>query len=125
MTITMTNNEIYAIAQNLIAQFSDSTQKFPIKVNFYLQKNKIKLIDMARDIEASRLEIITEYGTLSEENDGQYIIAPDKVEIAQKELNDLFALAQDVQIYKVSIDDFPQDAVLTAGQMEALMFMID
>lgn len=125
MTITMTNNEIYAIAQNLIAQFSDSTQKFPIKVNFYLQKNKIKLIDMARDIEASRLEIITEYGTLSEENDGQYIIASDKVEIAQKELNDLFALAQDVQIYKVSIDDFPQDAILTAGQMEALMFMID
>lgn len=125
MTITMTNNEIYVIAKNLIEQFSDSTQKFPIKINFYLQKNKTKLIGMAQDVEASRLEIITEYGTPSEEHDGQYIIAPDKVEIAQKELNDLFALEQDVQIYKVSIDDFPQDAVLTAGQMEALMFMID
>ena len=70
------------------------------------------------------MEIIQAYGEPTK--DGfQYSIPNDKIEVAQQELNDLFNLEQDVNIYTVSIDNFSDDLVLSAGQMEALMFMID
>jgi hypothetical protein len=43
---------------------------------------------------------------------------------AAKELEDLFNLEQEVNIYTVSIDHFGDDLSLTTGQMEALLFMI-
>lgn len=121
----MKNSEIYNISQNLVKAFDDNSQKFPIKVNFYLQKNKKTLLDLAQEIEGARMEIITTYGKPSPDNNGQYIIAPENVESAQKELNDLFDLEQDVNIYKLSIDNFPEDMSLTGNQMEALLFMIE
>ena len=36
----MTNLEIYTIANKLFEAFQDSEQKFPVKMNFFLQKNK-------------------------------------------------------------------------------------
>lgn len=120
----MTNNEIYTTANQLVAAFNDDTQRLPIKINFYLQKNKKTLVALAQDIEAARMEIARSYGTLSEAQD-QYIIPPENMEKAQKELNDLFELEQDVPIGKISIDKIDEDLVLSAGQMDALMFMID
>ena len=36
----LTNNKIYAYANNLLTEFSDSADlKLPVKINFYLQKN--------------------------------------------------------------------------------------
>ena len=96
-----------------------------MKINFYLQKNKNTLMGFAQEIETARLGIINNYGSPSEDNPGQYIIPPDNIEIAQQELNELFALEQDVQLYKTKIDDFPADMSLTASQMEALLFMIE
>lgn len=87
----MTNNEIYTTANQLVAVFNDDTQRLPIKINFYLQKNKKTLVALAQDIEAARMEIAKSYGTLSEAQD-QYIIPPENMEKAQKELNDLFDL---------------------------------
>lgn len=120
----MTNNEIYTMANQLVAVFNDDTQRLPIKINFYLQKNKKTLVALAQDIEAARMEIAKSYGTLSEAQD-QYIIPPENMEKAQKELNDLFDLEQEVPIGKISIDKIDEDLVLSAGQMDALMFMID
>ena len=125
MRLTMTNNEIYQIFNNLMEQFNNGEQKFPVKINFYLQKNKNTLMGFAQEIETARLEIINNYGNPSEDNPGQYIIPPENIEIAQQELNELFALEQDVQLYKIKIDDFPADMSLTASQMEALLFMIE
>jgi hypothetical protein len=118
------NSEIYAYAAALTEAFSDKDQKLPIKINFYLQKNRNKLIEIAQEIEQSRLEIAKTYGTLNEET-MQYAIAPDKVEEAQKELADLFNLEQEVQIYTINIDNFSDDLTITTAQMEALMFMIE
>lgn len=120
----MTNNEIYTTANQLVAVFNDDTQRLPIKINFYLQKNKKTLVALAQDIEAARMEIAKSYGTLSEAQD-QYIIPPENMEKAQKELNDLFDLEQEVPVGKISIDKIDEDLVLSAGQMDALMFMID
>ena len=120
----MTNNEIYNYARVLMEVFQDGEQKFPIKVNLYLQKKKTTLLALAQDIEKARLEIAQNYGELNETGE-QFVIPNEKLAEASKELEDLFSLEQDVQIYKISIDSFSDDMVLTAAQMEALMFMID
>lgn len=120
----MTNNEIYTYTRQLMDAFQDGEQKLPIKINFYLQKNKNTLLALAQDIEKSRLEIAQTYGTL-DENGEQYMIPNDKLAEASKELEDLFSLEQDVMIHKINIDNLSDDLMLSAAQMEALMFMID
>lgn len=120
----LTNNEIYVRAQELATVFNDGEQKLPIKVNFYLQKNKSTLIALAQDIDKSRMDILQTYGTLNEEGNA-YNIPDDKIAEVSKELEDLFNLEQEVHIYKVNIDSLSDDLTLTTAQMEALMFMID
>ena len=120
----LTNNEIYGYAIALNEAFADNTQRLPMKINFYLQKNKKTLIELARDIEESRAEIIRGYGELTEDGT-QYSIPKDSVEAAQKELEDLLTLEQEVNIYMISTDSLSDDISLTTGQMEAIMFMID
>ena len=122
--MTMTNNEIYTYTRQLMDAFSDGEQKLPIKINFYLQKNKNTLLALAQDIERSRLEIAQSFGTLDEAGE-QYVIPNDNLAEASKELEDLFNLEQDVAIHKISIDSLNDDLMLSAAQMEALMFMID
>lgn len=120
----LTNNEIYSYAIALNEAFADNTQRLPMKVNFYLQKNKKTLMALGQDIEESRLDIIRSYGE-STEDGTQYSIPKNKIEEAQKELEDLLALEQEVNIYMISADSLTDDISLTTGQMEAIMFMID
>ena len=120
----LTNNEIYIKAQELVTVFNDKEQKFPIKLNFYLQKNKNTLVSLAQDIEQARISIIQTYGTPNE-NGETYTIPEDKIAEASNELKDLFELEQEVNIYTVNIDVLNEDLILTTAQMEALMFMID
>jgi hypothetical protein len=47
------------------------------------------------------------------------------MEDANKELNDLFNLEQEVQIYTINIDNLSDDITITTAQMEAIMFMIE
>lgn len=120
----MTNNEIYMQARHLAQAFSDGELKLPIKINFYLQKNKNTLINLAQDIEKARLEIAQTYGVL-DESGMQYQIPEENLATASKELDDLFNLEQDVPVYKINIDNIDDDLMLSAIQMEALMFMIN
>ena len=120
----LTNNEIYTYANQLMQAFDNADQKLPIKINFYLQKNKNTLFELAKQIEQSRLDIAKSYGTYKEEI-GQYEVDPDKIDTVKKELEDLFNLEQEVEIYTISIDTVDDSLVLTTSQMEALMFMIN
>ena len=123
MTVTLTNNEIYNYANALAEQFQDKEVKFPIKVNFYLQKNQNELMTLAQDIEKQRVEIIQEYGNQNEETQ-QFEKKKKKIPEASEKINDLFSLTQEVKIYKVNLDAFG-DIELTSGQMQALLFMIE
>ena len=123
MIITLTNNEIYNHANALIEYFSNNEIKFPIKVNFYLQKNQTELVNLAQEIEKQRVEIIKEYGIINEETQ-KLEVPPEKTAEATERINELFDLTQDVKIYKVDIDAFG-DITLTANQMQALLFMIN
>ena len=120
----LTNNEIYTYAQNLTSAFMDKEQRLPIKLSFLIQKNKIKLLELAQDIEQARLDIAQTYGTYEEEKE-QYIILPDNIKEVEKELNDLFSIEQDVNIYTINADCLSDVLTLTTTQMEAIMFMIE
>lgn len=120
----MTNNEIYIRARQLMEAFQDGDQKLPIKVNFYLQKNKNTLLGLAQDIEQARLGIAQTYGVLDESGE-QYQIPDENLEKASRELEDLFNLEQDVPVSMIKIDSLDDDLTLTTAQMEALMFMAE
>lgn len=123
MNMTLTNNEIYNYANALGQEFgNDKDVKFPIRVNFYLQKNLQELITLAQDIEKRRIEIAEKYGTLDEETQ-QYKIENENIQAASNELEELFSITQDVKIYQVTLEDF-KDMDLSATQMQALLFMI-
>lgn len=121
---TMTNSEIYNIATILGKAFEDEKQVLPVKVNFYMQKNRATLMALAQEIEKARVEILQKHGTLNEETN-QFEFTNEVAETVVKELNDLLGLEQEVNIYTVNIDNFGDELTLTTGQMEALMFMID
>lgn len=120
----MTNSEIYNIATVLGKAFEDEKQVLPVKVNFYMQKNRSTLVALAQEIEKARVAILEKHGTLNEETN-QFEFANDVAQTVVQELNDLLSLEQDVNIYTVNIDNFGDELILTTGQMEALMFMID
>ena len=120
----MTNLEIYNIANNLLEAFSDNTQKLPVKVNFFLQKNKKTLLNLAQEIEEERINIAKNYGNLDPET-GNYSVNSEHIEAAQQDLNNLFSIEQDVNIAKINYNDLDPNMELTTAQMEALMFMIE
>lgn len=121
----ITNREIYTYANNLLVEFSNNKDlKLPIKLNFYLQKNMQALIALASEIETNRLEIIKQYGTLNEDT-SSYTIPNDKIDEVNKQLNELFDIEQEVQIYTVNINALSNDLNFTMKQMEALIFMIE
>lgn len=119
----LTNNQIYTYALGLEQMFLEEDQKLPIKINFYLQKNKNILFELAKDIELARTNIAQRYGEIDEDT-SYYRVLPENLEIATKELQELLGLEQEVNIYQVNIEDFPSDLILTTEQMEVLMFMI-
>ena len=123
MNITLTNNQIYNYVNSLIENFSNTDIKFPVKVNFYLQKNQNTLLTLAQEIEQERIKIAQEYGVLNEETE-QYEVPPEKIQEASQKLNDLFDLTQEVKLYKIKLEDFG-NIELTSGQMQALLFMIE
>lgn len=118
----MTNLEIYNTASHLMEAFNDGNQKLPIKLNFFLQKNKKTLLSLAQEIEEARLNVAKTYGTLND--NGGYTVEADKIDAAQAELTQLFDIEQDVDIAMVTYDDLDPDMAITATQMEALLFMI-
>ena len=121
----LTNLQIYNYANALLTEFGANCNiKLPVRINFFLQKNLQTLMSLAREIEEARMNIVREYGNPAEE-DGAYFIPEEKVEAAQKELADLLALEQEVQIHTVKIDAFDDSLTLSMKQMEALMFMIE
>lgn len=117
------NRDIYNYAQLLSQEFlnNDIEVILPIKVNFSLQKNIRLFINAAEEIEQSRQAIGRKYGTSI---DSGYQIPEDKVAIAQKEMNDLLEIEQNLEILTISLDAL-DNVTLTTRQMQAMLFMID
>ena len=118
----LTNNEVYSINEQFNKIFENSQQYLPAKVNFYIQKNKKKIAELAQEIEIARAEIIKNFGEQKE--DQKYYIPQDKIQEAQQELLDLLNIQQEIEVFTISLDDI-ENLHFTRPQMEALMFMIE
>lgn len=121
VSIKMNNGMIYQYALTLNEALNDNDLQMPVAVIFSIEKNKQTLMAVAQDVEKYRMDIIKKYG---EEVDGNYNVPQDKIEIANKELKDLFSIEQEVNIYKFNIEDLG-DIKLTSNQMNAILFMIE
>ena len=122
MIKVLTNEEIYLINQKLNKSFEQSNQYLPARINFYIQKNKKIIADLASVIEEARNAIILEFGSPDEE--GRVTISQDKIPEANKEIYDLFSIKQEVNIDLISLESI-ENYSFTMDQMEALMFMIE
>lgn len=120
----MKNIEIYDVATKLANAFGDDGLQLPMKLNFYLQKNKKTLVSLSQEIEEARIKIAATYGVLNEEGTS-YTIPEEKIDEASKELEDLFNLEQEVHIYMIQMDQIPDHVELSTTQMEAMLFMIE
>lgn len=122
-TISLRNGEIFSVAI-ILKEFCENPELvLPIKANFYLQKNKTVLLELAQEIEAARNEIFAKYGTLNEQGTG-YNFDEAVIADANAELEELLMLSQDVGLYMINIDDF-KDIKLNNQEMGALMLMIE
>lgn len=121
VSIKMNNGMIYQYALALNEALNDNDLQMPVAVIFSIEKNKQTLMTVAQDVEKYRMDIIKKYG---EEVNGNYNVPQDKIEIANKELQDLFSIEQEVKIYKFNIEDLG-DIKLTSNQMNAILFMIE
>ena len=121
VSIKMNNGMIYQYALALNEALNDNNLQMPVAVIFSIEKNKQTLMTIAQDIEKYRMDIIKKYG---EEVNGNYNVPQDKIEIANKELQDLFSIEQEIKIYKFNIEDLG-DIKLTSNQMNAILFMIE
>lgn len=123
--MTLTNSEIYNYARHIDEQFNQTinTLQLPVKINFYLQKNIKAIMGPAQEIETARLELAQRYGTPTEDGAG-YKVPKEHLEEVEKEMDDLLALEQDIQIYPIKLSAF--DGVdLTYAQVDAISFMIE
>ena len=118
----LNNEEIYFAHKQLNDAFEGSNQYLPAKINFYIQKNKKKIADLAQEIETTRVQIIQSFGVPEEE--GKYFIPEDKIQIAQQEIASLFTIVQEIEINTIALEDI-ENLHFTLPQMEALMFMIE
>jgi hypothetical protein len=123
MLKTLTNEEIYLINEQLNNSLTNNDSYLPARVNFYIQKNKKKIANLASEIEETRAGIVMSFGEPAEE-EGKYFIPQDRIKEAQQELDDLLSIEQEVDIQLISIDDL-ETLQFTLPQMEALMFMIE
>lgn len=119
----MKNLEIYNLANALLENFQDNNMTLPVKVNFYFQKNMSTIVEMAQDIDKSRIAIFDKYGNRDEENN-QYTFDPSVTDQVNQELQDLFELEQEVKINLLKLDWFDK-VELTSQQVAAITFMIE
>ena len=118
----MTNQQIYEYAPKLFV-FNNCNIKMPVRINFYLQKNIQLIQQAAEEIDRARLSIGAQFGVPNANGTG-YDIPTENIAEANKELNDLFALKQDLNIHMFKLSDF--DGIeLTYQQMSAIMFMVE
>ena len=70
-----------------------------------------------------RQAIGAQYGIITE--DGSFSIPPENVNAANKELEDLGNIIQEVPIQMIKFSEIDENIQLTPNQMEAIMFMIE
>lgn len=117
-----TNNQIYDFALDIIENPIKEDTYIPVKLNFYIQKNIQTVISEYKRIEQHRADIIKYYGEPDEK--GQVTISRDKIQEANRELQELGDIKQEIELNMLSLEDLAQ-LKLSTGELKSIMFMIE
>lgn len=121
MTKTFKNIEIYNLVnlyQSLLENFDNLF--LPIKANFYFKQNIKTLVCKGLEIDNFRSEIIKKYAKLK--ND-KYKFEEDNLEKANKEIEELMSLEQELDIKLIPLSAF-DNVQITPKMMEIFIPMI-
>lgn len=119
--MTLYNYEIYDWGRMLSNVTFD--EYLPVKVNFYLRKNMLLILDKASEIDKERERIISQYAKV-DENGSFYFETEQDEQTANQEFIDLQKLTQDLDIVKIPLSSF-ENINLKTSQLDTLMKMID
>lgn len=95
----------------------------PAKISFALVRNTNALRIIVQDIEQVKYKIVSMYGVQDENNPEVFRIKPKYIEIAEKELNELYETDTNVDLMQINLSDI-NGVQFTPAEMDALMFMI-
>lgn len=117
------NSDIYDYSIKMAEAFQNCEIAFPVRINFFLQKNMRVLTAAAQEIEQARMTIAQKYGTFNQA-EGSFIVPDEHRMEAQQELYDLFNLSQEIPLQKLPLSGL-ENINLTYKQMDAMMFMVE
>ena len=106
--MTITNNQIITINKG-IAELEELDLPLNIKLSYTFAKNRQALIPYLKLIDDEQLKIYSKYG----EKTGriEYKIPNENIEIAQKELDELGKIPNEINLTKININDFEDNKV--------------
>lgn len=120
----MTNKEIMNMYDGLQNAKQDRNFNFPAKTTFAIVKN-LKLIEpIVEALIQAKNQILSELGTESEQNPGEFYIPPaNRAELA-KQMETIDNIDNEVALHKIKWEDI-EDFNLSIQAMEALYPMIE
>lgn len=102
----MKNRDILKLYETLNRLMMDSDKKFSVRLGFMLMKNRALIESDAKLIMEMRNKLLRQYGELQE--NGDIVIAKDKVDEIQKKLDDLMDIDVDMVLAQVPIEEFEE-----------------
>lgn len=119
------NEDIMTYTSLMVANFLTEEHDIilPIKVNYSLQINYLTFYNRAKKIEELRMEIGRKYGKKNEET-GSYEVPFENIPAAEKAINDLMEIEQNLDVMTIKLNDL-SECNLTTQQMRTLIFMIE
>lgn len=116
----MKNYEIYEYAKR-IKDLSIETP-MPVKISFYIQKNKKTLLDLGAEIEESLFQLYNKYG---EQKDSQMFIPQENIKLFQKEFDELMDIEQNIHLYIIKLEEIDDTIQISPENIETILFMIE
>ena len=124
--VKLTNKEILEKV-NVLGEIS--SRKLPVKVSYAIAKNIDKVERELKHYNKERKKLIEEY-CLKEDNgtlkitDGNYDIAPERLEDFNKEINELQEIEVEMDIHKFNIE-LLNGYEMSPGELMCIDFMIE
>lgn len=120
MIRVLKNGEIYSLWEKY-SKVDFSTIYIPVGVNFYIQKNFLELENKYAMIQTLRQKIAEKFGDYQE--DGTYRFSAENLKKANKELEDLEQIKEEINIINIPLSDI-KDVEMSTEHLQALMFML-
>lgn len=102
----MKNRDILKLYETLNRLMMDSDKKFSVRLGFMLMKNRALIESDAKLILEMRNKLLHQYGELQE--NGDIVIAKDKVDEIQKKLDELMDVEVNVAFMQIPIEEFEE-----------------